>query len=279
MQRLSADPCQNLQCYFGATCIVHDNKLASCACQQNCSQVFKLWFNYGLLNIFSWTNVISTGNLLGKMNFHSFSILNDHYQGVVRHTDINHLKTLQINFKLSRMHSCYRWCRSSAVLMGRLTTTTASWTGRPARDNRRSPCSTTALVVCDGLWLCFYVLGSLGWRRYVHDPVVKCDDEECRYGSECIEEECVCPSNCSTEEEPVCATDGSTHINECALLAFACNRRLPVAVAYLGDCEEELHVEGGVDVFVFKRITFCRRVHFARNGFVPSTNCHVEECV
>lgn len=147
--RGSCDPCQNLQCHFGATCIIHDNKLASCACQQNCSQVI-------------------------QKQCGSDGVTYD-------------------NICFMNRASCLRQQEITLLHNG--------------------PC------------------------------VVTCDDEECRYGSTCIEGQCVCPSNCSTEEEPVCGTDGLTHVNECALLSFSCNQRLPITVAYLGDCEEDVHVE------------------------------------
>ncbi|XP_054266356.1 agrin-like [Macrosteles quadrilineatus] len=68
-----------------------------------------------------------------------------------------------------------------------------------------------------------------------------CENKHCEYYSVCEsdsqgEAQCICNHKCLEEENKVCGTDNVTYKNECELQKFACEKKLPIQIAYDGDC-------------------------------------------
>ncbi|XP_072022125.1 uncharacterized protein [Amphiura filiformis] len=66
---------------------------------------------------------------------------------------------------------------------------------------------------------------------------------ECQYGAECVDDylrgpRCECDTGCPITLDPICDTEGNTHINLCELRSFSCQLQKIVSVAYYGECKE-----------------------------------------
>ena len=49
--------------------------------------------------------------------------------------------------------------------------------------------------------------------------------------------QCQCDTSCQNIVDPVCDTDGNTHVNECALKAVSCQLQKKITMAYKGTCQ------------------------------------------
>lgn len=79
----------------------------------------------------------------------------------------------------------------------------------------------------------------------VHLPTASpCDHVECKYGAQCRNGTCLCPTYCPSVEDPVCASDHITYQNECAMLSTACYQSTFLAVLHAGECVEMSGSEG-----------------------------------
>nr|XP_024219435.1 agrin-like isoform X3 [Halyomorpha halys] len=72
-----------------------------------------------------------------------------------------------------------------------------------------------------------------------------CAGVSCPGGEVCLVTEgriarCSCPEQCPLDHAPVCASDGRTFTNECALRADACRTRRKLKVQYRGPCNQGL---------------------------------------
>ncbi|XP_038060853.1 agrin-like isoform X2 [Patiria miniata] len=86
------------------------------------------------------------------------------------------------------------------------------------------------------------VLGAAGCQEVVDvdDSSNLCEQLQCRYHAACQFTAglatCVCPSNCTTEFEPVCGSDGQTYGNECQMKVFACRLQRDIRLYARGIC-------------------------------------------
>nr|XP_053635121.1 agrin-like [Cherax quadricarinatus] len=65
-----------------------------------------------------------------------------------------------------------------------------------------------------------------------------CQHVVCKYGGRCESGRCVCPSQCPTTREPVCASNGHTFVNECEMQKAACGMEDGLRVTFVGECSE-----------------------------------------
>nr|XP_024215246.1 uncharacterized protein LOC112210347 [Halyomorpha halys] len=75
-----------------------------------------------------------------------------------------------------------------------------------------------------------------------------CAGVSCPGGEVCLVTEgriarCSCPEQCPLDHAPVCASDGRTFTNECALRADACRTRRKLKVQYRGPCNQGLGIK------------------------------------
>lgn len=66
-----------------------------------------------------------------------------------------------------------------------------------------------------------------------------CANIKCHHGSQCENGICVCLQQCPELEEPVCASNGITYINECAMQRARCELAMDLQVIHPGECEEQ----------------------------------------
>lgn len=65
-----------------------------------------------------------------------------------------------------------------------------------------------------------------------------CFNVHCKYGARCENGNCICPTDCPSNFDPVCSTDGVTYLNECQLRVTACQTNSDITIAFYGDCQE-----------------------------------------
>ena len=86
----------------------------------------------------------------------------------------------------------------------------------------------------------------------------KCSSHKCKTYEQCkIQNDkpvCVCPTNCPSTSDPVCASNGKTYSSECHMRVQACNVNTRLTVLRKGKCGELWYrcLEPG----------FCNRSHF-----------------
>lgn len=67
-----------------------------------------------------------------------------------------------------------------------------------------------------------------------------CQNVHCKYGATCERGRCVCPSDCSDIQEPVCSNHGQTYTNECHLRRSSCQKSEEVSIAFYGPCKYQI---------------------------------------
>ena len=77
-----------------------------------------------------------------------------------------------------------------------------------------------------------------------------CYGIQCKYGGRCKNGVCSCPVSCPLTEDPVCASDGVTYQNECALLSVSCNQGLRLIIVHRGECDEDSGSTGIICVII-----------------------------
>lgn len=75
---------------------------------------------------------------------------------------------------------------------------------------------------------------------------VDCNGVQCKYGSECVQGQCVCPQICPKEHAPVCASDGNTYKTKCEMRKEACRLNRDLKMVRSGSCnDDQLSGSGG----------------------------------
>ncbi|KAK3873150.1 hypothetical protein Pcinc_021789, partial [Petrolisthes cinctipes] len=65
-----------------------------------------------------------------------------------------------------------------------------------------------------------------------------CQHVVCKFGGRCQIGRCICPTDCPSTREPVCASDGQTYANECEMSKAACEVVGGLRVTFVGECSE-----------------------------------------
>ncbi|KAK2165282.1 hypothetical protein LSH36_52g01014 [Paralvinella palmiformis] len=104
----------------------------------------------------------------------------------------------------------------------------------------------------------------------------RCQNVKCKFGSRCENGRCVCPSACSLEYDPVCASNHKTYDNECRMMMDACNQQIELSVEYSGECEEFSGSGESSDEDVECNETNCRFGGICEFEISGSTKCNCD---
>ena len=77
-----------------------------------------------------------------------------------------------------------------------------------------------------------------------------CADVHCKFGAQCENGTCVCPTECPPNKEPVCGSNLMTYANECELQKTACRLGRQLTVHFYGDCTEGLNPPATIGLYL-----------------------------
>ncbi|XP_066155435.1 agrin-like isoform X4 [Euwallacea fornicatus] len=210
-------PCSEHECQFGATCVEKSGS-AHCECPV-CSSEF---------DPVCGSDGISYGNDC-KLRL----------EACKHRRDITILYGGPCNGCENKKCEFYAVCESDGVAEGRCV---CPQTCTDNKLNKGPVCGTDGVTYANE---CELRKSSCSTKQHIQAAYKGncdlCENVECKYGARCEAGECVCPTNCDgSGDEPVCASNMRTYLNECEMQKVMCqdSNSGPLSVVFYGDCRE-----------------------------------------